>query len=97
MSIKEIKEALMGKNIYYYNGWNGSCDYFKIGHIVKSGTCAIVYPKKGEPFGIVISINTIPTLVEKGEYIKPNEIEGCHYEDIWRLIDYTKQNGYENF
>lgn len=90
MTIKEIKEALLGKHIYYYNGWNGSCDYFKIRHIVKDGTCVCLFPQKGgEPSGVYISVKNIQTLIEKGEFIEHKEIERCYYEDRWRLTDST--------
>lgn len=47
MLIKEIKQALIGKTISYFDGWNGSCDYFKIGYLKKDGTSVRVFPEKG--------------------------------------------------
>lgn len=43
MLIKEIKQALIGKVLSYYDGWNGSSDYFKIGYIKGCGSCISVY------------------------------------------------------
>lgn len=48
MLIKEIKQALIGKVLSYYDGWNGSNDYFKIGYIKGCGSCISVYPEKGK-------------------------------------------------
>lgn len=53
MLIKEIKQALIGKVLSYYDGWNGSNDYFKIGHIKGCGSCISVYPEKGKGFGVI--------------------------------------------
>ena len=54
MLIKEIKQALIGKVLSYYDGWNGSSDYFKIGYIKGCGSCISVYPEKGKGFGVII-------------------------------------------
>lgn len=86
MLIKEIKQALMGKTISHYDGWNGSSNYFKIGYIQNDGACVRVFPEKGKGWGVVISKEHIPVLIEKGEYIKNNEIERCSFEVRWRLF-----------
>ena len=54
---KEIKQALIGKTISYYDGWCGSSNYFKIGYLKKDGSSIRVFPttlsrnlsKKGLP------------------------------------------------
>ncbi len=89
MLVKEIRQTLMGKTISHFNGWNGSSDYFRIGHIVKDRTSARVFPEKGKGFGIFIPIKAIPTLTEQGEYRTKNEFEGCPFEEVWKLQ--TKQ------
>lgn len=47
MLIKEIKQALIGKTISYYDGWCGSSNYFKIGYLKKDGSSIRVFPEKG--------------------------------------------------
>lgn len=51
MLIKEIKQALIGKTISYFDGWNGSCDYFKIGYLKKDGTSCSCIPGKRQRMG----------------------------------------------
>lgn len=85
MLIKEIKQALIGKTISYFDGWNGSCDYFKIGYLKKDGTSVCVFPEKGKGWGVFIPIRIIPTLIEKGRYKESNEVERCSYEKTWTL------------
>lgn len=46
MLIRENKQALIGKTISYFDGWNGSCSYFKIGYLKKDGTSVHVFPEK---------------------------------------------------
>lgn len=86
MLIKEIKQALMGKTISHYDGWNGSHDYFKIGHIQNDGSCVRVFSKKGKGWGVFIPKNIIPTLLQHGGYTKRNEVERCSYEENWSLL-----------
>ena len=48
MLIKEIKQALIGKTISYYDGWCGSSNYIKIGYLKKDGSSIRVFPEKGK-------------------------------------------------
>lgn len=50
MLIKEIKQALIGKTISYFDGWNGSCDYFKIGYLKRMAQ-VFVYSRKRQRMG----------------------------------------------
>jgi hypothetical protein len=86
MLIKEIKQALIGKTISYFDGWNGSYSYFKIGYLKKDGTSVHVFPEKGKGWGVFIPIRIIPTLIEKGQYKASNEVERCSYETTWELL-----------
>lgn len=86
MLIKEIKQALIGKVLSYYDGWNGSSDYFKIGYIKECGSCISVYPKKGKGFGVIIPKAYIPKLIECGECVRHNEVERCSFETRWALF-----------
>jgi hypothetical protein len=86
MLLKEIKQSLMGKTISHYDGWNGSHDYFKIGHIQNDGSCVRVFPEKGKGWGVFIPKNIIPVLLQHGNYTKHNEVERCSYEENWSLL-----------
>nr|DAT52333.1 MAG TPA: hypothetical protein [Caudoviricetes sp.] len=86
MLIKEIKQALIGKTISYFDGWNGSCSYFKIGYLKKDSISVHVFPEKGKGWGVFIPIRIIPTLIEKGQYKASNEVERCSYETTWKLL-----------
>lgn len=50
--MQEIKRALIGKTINYYNGWNGSHDYFTIGHIENANSCVRVFAERGKGWGV---------------------------------------------
>lgn len=86
MKINEIRALLMGKVISYYDGWNGSMDYFKIGHVQKDGSSIRVFATKGKGFGVFIPGKAIAKLVEVGEYKESKEIERCPFEVRWRLF-----------
>lgn len=86
MLIKEIKQALMGKTISHYDGWNGSHDYFKIGHIQNDGSCVRVFPEKGKGWGVFIPKRIIPILIQNGKHRERNEVERCSYEITWDLL-----------
>lgn len=85
MTINEIKEALLGKNISFFDGFNGTLNYFTIGHVVKDGTDVRVFHEKGNGFCIFIPIKYIKQLLETGEYREPNKIDGCFFEETWKL------------
>lgn len=86
MLVKEIKQALIGKTISYYDGWCGSSNYFKIGYLKKDGSSVCVFPEKGKGWGVFIPICIIPTLIEKGEHKESNEIERGSFETTWKLL-----------
>lgn len=77
----------MGKTISYYDGWSGSHDYFKIGYLKKDGSSIHVFPEKGKGWGVLIPLDILPQLIEKGKYTKSNEIERCPYEIRWELLN----------
>lgn len=86
MLIKDVRALLMGKVISYYDGWNGSRDYFKIGHIEKrSNTLFCVYAEKGKGWGVVLTDECIKKLAECNEYKRKNTIEGGTYEIRYSL------------
>ena len=86
MLIKEIKQALIGKTISYYDGWCGSSDYFKIGNLQKEGSSIRVFPEKGKGWGLFIPNDLIPELIEKGVAEIHNEVERCLYRTTWELL-----------
>lgn len=75
----------MGKTISHYDGWNGSHDYFKIGHIQNDGSCVRVFSEKGKGWGVFIPHDLIPELIEKGVAERHNEVERCAYTTTWKL------------
>lgn len=85
MLIKEIKQALIGKTISYYDGWCGSSNYFKIGYLKKDGSSIRVFPEKGKGWGVFIPHDLIPELIEKGGAERHNEVERCAYTTTWKL------------
>ncbi|MCM1168798.1 MAG: hypothetical protein NC324_02565 [Bacteroides sp.] len=85
MLVKEIKQLLLGKTISHHDGFNGSSDYFRIGHLTKCGLSVRAFVEKGRGFGIFIPIEAVNTLVENGEYREKDEIEGCTFERVWKL------------
>lgn len=85
MLIKEIKQSLIGKTISYYDGWSGSCDYFKIGYLQKDGPSIRVFPEKGKGWGVFIPHDIIPQLIEAGKAERHNEVERCAYTTTWEL------------
>ena len=85
MLIREIKQALIGKTISYYDGWSGSNNYFKIGYLKKDGSSIHVFPEKGKGCGVFIPNDLIPALIEKGFVERFNEVERCSYKNTWKL------------
>lgn len=67
MLIKEIKQALIGKTISYYDGWYGSSNYFKIGYLKKDGSSIRVFPEKGKGWGVFIPPRPYPGTYRKGD------------------------------
>lgn len=86
MLVKEIKQALLGKTISHYDGWDGSSNHFKIGYIKNGNSCISVFPEKGKGWGVVIPKKIIPALLQNGEYKERNEIERCSFEITWSLL-----------
>lgn len=85
MLVREIKQALIGKTISYYDGWGGSSNYFRIGYIKNEKTSIRVFPEKGKGWGVFIPKGIIPTLLQNGKYKENNEVECCPYEVRWGL------------
>ena len=80
MLIKDIRALLMGKVISHYDGWNGSRDYFRIGHIEKrSNSLFCVYAEKGKGWGVLLTDKEIKQLEASGESDKANTVEGGTY------------------
>lgn len=67
MLIKEIKQALIGKTISYYDGWCGSSNYFKIGYLKKDGSSIRVFPEKGKGVGRIYPPRPYPGTYRKGD------------------------------
>ncbi len=86
ITMQYIKQAIMGKNISYYNGFNGTNDYFKIGYMVKSGTSVWVFQSKGKGLGVLIPIAAITKLVETGKYETRGDIEECSFTTTYKLF-----------
>lgn len=80
MLIKNVKAILMGKVISHYDGWNGSNDYFKIGHIEKCSNASFrVYAAKGKGFGVYLREEEIKQLETSGKSEIFNTVEGGTY------------------
>lgn len=86
MLVREIKQALIGKTISYYDGWGGSSNYFKIGYIENKKTSVCVFSEKGKGWGVFIPKDIIPALLQDGQYIHKNEVERCSFETRWQLL-----------
>lgn len=80
MLIKEIKQALIGKTISYYDGWCGSSNYFKIGYLKKDGSSIRVFPEKGKGGGgAYLSPTTLSrNLSKKGLPKDTMKLNGAH-------------------
>lgn len=80
MLIKNVKALLIGKVISHYDGWNGSNDYFKIGHIEKCSNVSFrVYAAKGKGWGVYLTEEEIKQLEASGKSEISNTIEGCTF------------------
>lgn len=86
MLIKEIKQAIIGKTISYYDGWCGSSNYFKIGYLQKDGSSIRVFPENGKGWGVFIPGDIIPQLIGVGKAEHHNEVERCAYTTTWKLL-----------
>lgn len=86
ITMQYIKQNLIGKTISHYDGWNGSHNYFKIGHIQNDGSCVRVFPEKGKGWGVFIPKRIIPILIQNGKHRERNEVERCSYEITWDLL-----------
>lgn len=60
MLIKEIKQALIGKVLSHYDGWNGSSDYFKIGYTRGVAHVLVSIPKRAKALGSLFPKHTSP-------------------------------------
>ncbi len=87
MLVREIKQALIGKTISYYDGWCGSSDYFKIGYLKKDGSSVRVFPEKGKGWGVFIPRDFIPELIEKGLSKDTMKLNGVHIKQRGNYAD----------
>lgn len=88
MRIKEIRKVLSGKTISFYDGFSGSHDYFKIGHVESVSKESIrVRAEKDKGYGVFIPQKIIETLLSEGKYIEKNSIERCPFEIRWSLLN----------
>ena len=85
MKIREMRELLIGKEICYYNGFNGYLDYFVIGHVVKKGSTILVHRPDGNGEGIFIPQEKLSELVRERYCTILQTIEGCTFREEWKL------------
>lgn len=88
MRIKEIRKALSGKTISFYDGFSGIHAYFKIGHVENVSNASIrVMEIKDKGSGVYIPKIIIGQLLSEGKYIQKNSIERCPFEVRWSLLN----------
>lgn len=85
MNIQEIKQALMGKAISHFDGWDGSYKHFVIAHVEHAGLSVIVYDEARKGWGVYIPNDIIPELIRTGKYKEINTIDHCTFELRWDL------------
>lgn len=85
MNIQEIKQALMGKTIAHFDGWDGSYNTFVIAHVEQAGSSVNVFDEKRKGWGVYIPNDIIPELVKTGKHRETNTIDHCTFELRWDL------------
>jgi hypothetical protein len=85
--MKATMTALIGKTISYYNGFNGSNDYFTIGHAEETGESIRVRVAEGKGWGVYIPKSIVKDLLKKGLYEEWGSLEGCNFVYRWRIMD----------
>lgn len=83
--MKDARRLLMGKRISFHDRWNGSYDWFTIGHVENADTSVRVFAEKGKGWGIFISKSQIRDLVSNGKIEEHGEIEYCSFTRTWTL------------
>lgn len=84
---KEIKQALIGKTISYYDGWCGSSNYFKIGYLKKDGSSIRVFTEKGKGWGVFIPTTLSRNLSKKGLPKDTMKLNGAHTQQHGNYAD----------
>lgn len=88
MRIKEIRKALLGKTISFYDGFSGRHAYFKIGHVKNMSYGSIrVMAIKDKGAEVYIPKTIIGELLSEGKYIHKSCIERCPFEIRWSLLN----------
>lgn len=86
MKIKEIKALLIGKQISYFDTFNGSGDCFVIRHVENVGSSVRVRAEKNKGFGIFIPKEIIEPLCSEGIIEKKNSLDGCIIKETWKIF-----------
>lgn len=81
----EIRDFLIGKQIYFYDGFSGSSRHFTIGKVINKGDCVEVQPKNNPNTWVFISKNEMPILLVYGKTKYTGEIENCKYNVITEI------------
>lgn len=83
--MKDIKNALLGKTISYYDSFNGSNAHFTIGHVQNESTSIRVHQERGKGWGVWIQKKHLPELIESGTLVVSDVIEHCNVQQTWKL------------
>lgn len=85
MKIQDIRKQLIGKTISWFDGFSGSSDWFRIGHIENSGNSVRVRAAKDKGWGIFIPKDIIESLLNFGTVSRKGELECCSFAETWSI------------
>lgn len=85
--MQEIRNALMGKRISYYNSFNGPSEWFIVGFVKNEKNSIRVFPERGKGWGVWIEKKYIPNLIQDGKYRKCFDIDHCSCHEEWELLN----------
>lgn len=85
MTIQEIRNALLGKTINYYDSWNGNNDHFTIGYVQNEKTSIRVHQERGKGWGVWIQKKHLSELIESGTLVVSEMVDHCNVQQTWKI------------
>ncbi len=85
MPIKEIRRQLLGRTIFFYDGWNGCSKKFVIGYIASKNGYVIYEHKESIWNKLCLKKEEIEQLIAEKSVERLNCIDRCYFRDYITL------------
>lgn len=80
-TLKETRNALVGKRMEIANGWTGTTRQFTIGDVCRDGRDVWIYADNNAE-GTIMKLHQVEQLMQVGAYTLETETQGVPYEIV---------------